>query len=177
VISSYDEYAQSASHAGSFVSLPPGTSPSIQSPLPLRSSSPFSVASHPPPSSHSAGTHRDRERDVALPRKKPPGASVAALGILKALEPQLDATSRLRSRSEEHLMVSSESFSKEKKEKRGFWERTAAKDREKDQDKDRGKERDRRDDESQAELTRMIGTFIHPSPVTLDEGYKVIPRT
>lgn len=46
----------------------------------------------------------------------------------------------------------------EKKEKKGFWGTRDNKERERERDRDMGRDRDRRDEESQAELTRMIGT-------------------
>ena len=100
------------------------------------------------------GSQRDNDQETATLRYKRPGASPAALGILKALEPQSDAVARLRSRSEDHLTVPSEPLYKAKRERRGFWERSTHKEKDKDQEKDHGK-----DDDIQAELTRMIGAF------------------
>lgn len=85
----------------------------------------------------------------------PPSAptSTAALGILRALDPfaALDAPTDKEHRS--HRLHhdrhhSDEALHEEKKEKKGFW---GGKEKEKE------KGRERRDDDGQAELTRMIG--------------------
>ena len=149
----------------SLSALPPGASPPLPSPMQApRSASPFTVASN-------ATTVRDPRSDRprqgekdALLKKRPqlpgtgPGSpsiptSTAALGILRALDPFTahDATGEKEHRGHKlhDRHHSDEALHEEKKERKGFWGGVKEKEREK------GKER--RDDDGQAELTRMIG--------------------
>lgn len=133
-------YALTGSHSSSFSSLPPNppaVSP-IPSPFAPRAASPFSTG---------GGT--------TILRKKAPGGSgaAAAVGILKALDPHLEAEQRSREISEDHHTHHEHPVKEEKKDKKPFWERSSGKEKEKDYDV----ARDRRDEDGQAELTRMIG--------------------
>jgi hypothetical protein len=196
VVSSYDETplqtphapALSPSRTPSLASLPPGASPPIPSPQAPRSPSPFSVVSNPSVQSNKLGSTRDRESQQATLRKKPQGGSgVAALGILRALDPHavepVNMNQQTRAHSEERIGGSENGHSYrererdvgDRREKKGFWgrdkerekdkerERERDKERERERDKERerergrDRERDRRDEDSQAELTRMIG--------------------
>lgn len=155
-----------------------------------------------PPGSTKATSLREpeRERDNQSNRKKPLGgtSSVAALGILRALDPHAEPRNQLKSRSEEHLALSSNSI--REKERKGFWERSSKeggvdeikfsekgvsrlRGREKDVRNDRDerknekredrkdeKREEKRDEDREAELTRMIGT--HQS-ISRDAGVLV----
>jgi hypothetical protein len=57
--------------------------------------------------------------------------------------------------SKNNMLHPEDSVGEERKERKGFWGGTREKDREKDRDKDKGKER--KEEDGQAELTRMIG--------------------
>ena len=111
---------------------------------------------------HSGGSvtssnHHDRDRDHQTPRKKQSGTNnaVAAVGILRALDPHLDSHALLHKDHPEESHHSSRSY--EKKEKKSLWERASG--RTGDKDKLRLKEKERRDEDGQ-ELTRMIGMPI-----------------
>jgi hypothetical protein len=102
-----------------------------------------------------------------MPKKRQPNPTVAALGVLKALDPHSEQVNRRRSRSEEYLVLSDSHFREDKKEKKPFWDNIIRdKDKEKDRDKEKerekwkskDKERDRKDEGSPEELTKMIGT-------------------
>ncbi|TFK37648.1 hypothetical protein BDQ12DRAFT_151185 [Crucibulum laeve] len=119
-------------------------------------------------------SHLGKDRDRDNSRKRPPNAPVA-LNILRSLDPpRADLPiGHTRSYSEERYNRSEsghgyrerekEQLEKEKKEKKGFWSRDKDKDKDRDRErltereKERGREKDRRDEEGQAELTRMIG--------------------
>ena len=103
-----------------------------------------------------SSNHHDRDRDHQTPRKKQSGNSnaVAAVGILRALDPHLDGHAHPREHPEESHHSSRSS---EKKEKKSLWERASG--RTGDKDKLRLKEKERRDEDGQ-ELTRMIGMPI-----------------
>lgn len=117
-----------------------------------------------------------RDRDSQQPfqatsRKKPPSSAPVALGILKALDPpRTDVPSHSqKARSEDRFTIHSDSSHRdrdrdrekdlgEKKDKWTFWNRD--KDREKERserERDGARGKDRREDDGQAELTRMIG--------------------
>lgn len=143
-------YQLSASHSSSFTSLPanpPAVSP-VPSPFLPRAASPFSIAP-------SYG------RDSQTLRKKPPNTTgaAAAVGILKALDPHLEADHRPRDIVEEPPHHYELPPKEDKKDKRPFWDRnpTKERERERDHDRDRTREREKRDEEGQAELSRMIG--------------------
>lgn len=141
--------------------MPPGASPPIASPHGPRSGSPFN-------NSTAAATQvrntapRERERDDKPRKPKQPSSTApgagpqhnpaAALSILKSLDPfpALDVPLERDSKGHkhDHGHPSDEALGEERKEKKSFW---GAKDKE----KERGKER--KDEEGQAELTRMIG--------------------
>ncbi|CAL1694920.1 unnamed protein product [Somion occarium] len=114
-----------------------------------RAISPFGTVSI---SSTTSTNPQDRDRDLQTPRKKSSGNinAVAAVGILRALDPHLDVHPQPR----DHLDDTVNIKPIEKKEKKGFWERASGRD--KDKDKSRTKEKERREEEGQAELTRMI---------------------
>lgn len=147
-----------------------------------RSPSPYNIAPSPPAPSikPGSGKDRDRQRDIlsqqqaqqqAINRKKL--QSAPAMNILRALDPpRTDSQTRLtRPHSEETFAplesshVLRERESGDRKEKKGFWGvRDKDRDKEKEKERDRVFERERgrverRDDEGQAELTRMIGAF------------------
>ncbi|TFK17459.1 hypothetical protein FA15DRAFT_676054 [Coprinopsis marcescibilis] len=138
------------SRSSSFNSTPPAVSPSISSP-------------HPRPVSPSGLNGVPRQMNPAdapgaRPPKKPAAtAPVAAINILKALDPQAaQANQQLpRSQSEEAFYPTpqdrysiSENGHAEKREKRGFWS-TKDKDRDKPQDRDRERERQIREAQAQ----------------------------
>lgn len=171
------------SRTSSVASLPPGASPPLSSPLAPRSPSPFSAIAAPPVVPHKQNPNpRDRERDRFAPPQQPlsspqqnvirkkvqPNAPVA-VGILRALEPPRADLLQLhtRSQSEERSVASENGHARdlaEKKEKRAFWTRDRDKEKPSERDKERGREKDRNED-SQAELTRMIGkTSMRFSP-------------
>ncbi|KAK7695193.1 hypothetical protein QCA50_002383 [Cerrena zonata] len=112
---------------------------------------------------HSAGSvastnYHDHDRQI--PRRKHSATNaVAAVGILRALDPHLDTNPHPRDYPDDSHVSSHHSRSSEKKEKKGFWERASGRDKDKDKDKDkaRAREKERREDDGQAELTRMIG--------------------
>ncbi|KIJ60449.1 hypothetical protein HYDPIDRAFT_139136 [Hydnomerulius pinastri MD-312] len=166
---------------------PPGASPQIPSAGPTimpRSSSPFSISSN---TNSVQGPPRGQrsERDVLRKKSPPtPAGGVAALGILKALEPHQDhAPVQLQSEISEdyHTYTESVRTEKEKKEKKGFWD-GMLKDRDKDKwkvdkERDREKERERlrdrdrrEDDPGNAELTRMIGYLT----ATASEDWSIV---
>lgn len=130
--------------------------------------------------------HHDPNRDAHIIRKKAQTNAPVALGILRALDPPRPAEGYglQASRSEERFSESShqqnggrESIDKNR-EKRSFWggrdkDKERAKEKERDprpqavqreraeaseRERERGRE-PRKDDDSQAELTRMIGVF------------------
>lgn len=154
------------SRSSSVGSLPPGASPPMPNAAPTipRSSSPFSVSSHTTSIQHPTVQHpaRNPRSDQNNPRRKSPAP--AALGILKALEPNpQDSQSNFhQDSSDDHHPPSEPLRAVEKKEKRGFWE-GMLKDREsrtkeREREKERARDRDRRDDDvAGAELTRLIG--------------------
>lgn len=100
-------------------------------------------------------------------RKKGPNGHnpLAAVGILKALDPHPDPTVE---QSEESM--TEVSYREEKKERRGFWERTGVKDK----DKDRVRDKERQEEDSHADLTRMIGTL--PSSSTARSAVTIAMR-
>jgi hypothetical protein len=187
VVSSYDETplqtphapALSPSRTPSLASLPPGASPPIPSPQAPRSPSPFSVVSNPSVQSNKLGSTRDRESQQATLRKKPQGGSgVAALGILRALDPHavepVNMNQQARAHSEERIGGSENHGYRERvrdvvdrREKKGFWGRDKEREKDKERERERDKERERErgrdwerdmwDEDSQSELTRMIG--------------------
>ncbi|KAI0688491.1 hypothetical protein BC835DRAFT_306317 [Cytidiella melzeri] len=103
-------------------------------------------------------------KDQAL-RKKPVPAqnAVAALGILKALDPLAPAPIpeqplRLqRQMSEDYGTEYSYREREERRDRKGFWERATERNKEKERERERQRERERREDQDQNELTRMIG--------------------
>jgi len=78
---------------------------------------------------------------------------------LKALDPHLEADHRPRDIVEEPPHHYELPPKEDKKDKRPFWDRnpTKERERERDHDRDRTREREKRDEEGQAELSRMIG--------------------
>lgn len=102
----------------------------------------------------------------SAPNGVSPPPTAAALGILRALDPfaALDGAPGDRASKQpkhEHAHHASEDVGHgdEKKEKKGFWSSGRDRDREKAKEHEREKERDkyRKEDDSPAELTRMIG--------------------
>ena len=171
------------SRSSSLASLPqPANSPQI-GPVSPRSSSPFSINSNT-----IAVPRNQRTDDRALRKKSPPVSGVAALGILKALDPHQDLPPipHTPDPSEDHHTYNEPvRIERDKKERKGFWD-GMLRDREKEKwkaDKDRDRERfervrdkDRREDDlSTAELTRMIGkpppAFNVPNTERLPPGY------
>jgi hypothetical protein len=124
-------YPLSGSRSSSFTSLPLGGSPSIVS--------------------------------TFSPKKTPSGTAgaIAAVGILRALDPHLDTEQHLRDLPEDESSHYEPSIREDKKEKKPFWDRTSNKGKERERDHGKeGKERERRDEDNQPELPRMIGTLI-----------------
>ncbi|KAG6826545.1 hypothetical protein H0H92_015413 [Tricholoma furcatifolium] len=166
----------SSSHNSSYVSLPPGVSPSVPSPTGPRSPSPFSINS--------------REQQPQPQHRKKPQAPAApvALRILGALDPagvpqkqQQDDRFGIHSFSSDGGHREREKDPPpppERTQKRGFWSRgDKDKDKDREREKERERERDRerererkansdsrdhardkgRSDNDGDELTRMIG--------------------
>jgi hypothetical protein len=142
-------YQLSGSHSSSFTSLPTNISP-VPSPFLPRAASPFSITP-----SHG--------RETQVLRKKPQSTTgaIAAVGILKALDPHLEGEHRSRDLPEELPQHYEPPMKEDKKDRRPFWDRNISKEREREREHDRDKlrDRDRRDEEGQAELSRMIGQF------------------
>ncbi|THH31973.1 hypothetical protein EUX98_g2255 [Antrodiella citrinella] len=131
-----------------------------------RAASPFSgtvsVSSHK--------SNGDRDSNF---RKKPPNtpSPAAAVGILRALDPhhsQAATTPSPREYDRETLDDSVQPKSMEKKERKGFWERTKDRDKEKERPKEeerkerlgnvlRPREKEKEKEKKDGELTRMIG--------------------
>ena len=125
--------------------------------------SPFSVASNPSVPSNKLGSTRDREAQQVTLRKKPQGGNgVAGLGILRALDPHAVEPVNMNQQARER-----ERDVGERREKKGFLGRDKEREKDREQERERDKERERergrdreryrRDEDSQAELTRMIG--------------------
>ena len=169
------------SRSSSLASLPPGASPPIASPHGPRSGSPYSNSTAATTQVRStAPRERDRDNDKLRKTKQPPSTAPGAgpphnpgaLSILKSLDPfpALDVPIERESKSHkhDHAHPSDEALGDERKEKKSFW---GAKDRE----KEKGKER--KDEESPAELTRMIGKHCElPDAIgqSVDWGYIAI---
>lgn len=168
------------SRSSSFNSLPPGASPPPSSnpmPPPVRSPSPAmtntSIISSRP-------GHQQKDHGRTLKKGLTPAP--VALGILRSLDPPRADINNYNSRSNSEDYVSVERYTQsdhghrdfnrdhhvEKKEKRSFWNRDKDKEKEKEKDREREKARERdgrgdygrdsrRDEETQPELTRMIG--------------------
>jgi hypothetical protein len=122
-------------------------------PYPLSSSRSSSFSSLPlPPKSIKS----EREGDSRLLRKKPqPGGVVAAVGILRALDPHIEAVHPVIT-TDDRASQYEPSIRDDKKDWKLFWER-----KERERDGERGRNRDRgREDDGPAELTRMIGVMI-----------------
>lgn len=122
-----------------------------------RAVSPFGGAPLPPPKAPSSNG-RSGDREPGVHKHKAPGAA-AAVGILRALDPHLDTpvpTPRVFvDRSDQYSFDSA--HREERERKKGFWERASDRSKDKDREKEKLRERERRDEEGQAELTRMIG--------------------
>lgn len=88
-------------------------------------------------------------------RKKPqPGGVVAAVGILRALDPHVEVA-HPGITTDDHTSQYETSIRDDKKDWK-LWDR-----KERERDGERGRNRDRgREDDGQAELTRMIGVMI-----------------
>ncbi|KAF8553627.1 hypothetical protein OG21DRAFT_1463829 [Imleria badia] len=177
------------SRSSSLASLPqPGNSPQMPTAVPIspRSSSPFSITSN---TISVQGVPRNQRPDDRTARKKSPPVSggVAALGMLKALDPhqELPPAPHPPDPSEDHHTYNEPvRIEKDKKERRGFWDGMlrdrekekwkAEKDREKDREKERFervRDKDRREDDlSTAELTRMIGYLT----ATASEDWSIV---
>jgi len=176
------------SRSSSLGSLPPGASPPIPNAAATipRSSSPFSVASHPTSIQHPTRSQRS-ERDGS--RKKPPAPpNVTALHILKSLEP-----SHQDSQSLHHPDFSDDYHTQcetvrlvDKDKKKSFWggvlgdRDSKAKDKDRLKDRDRTRDRDRQDDDvATAELTKMIGTcssISHSDQAKLTQAWRLSNR-
>ncbi|KZT63220.1 hypothetical protein DAEQUDRAFT_734075 [Daedalea quercina L-15889] len=135
---------------------------------------PSSIPSHvalaslsPSPAAQTKQSHKDRDREQQLLRKKAPNGhtqgALAAVGILKALDPHLEVQPAPEPSEDNATEVS---FRDDRRERTRFWERKDKdrergkdKDRDRDHDRDRGRERERehREEDPPAELTRMIG--------------------
>lgn len=124
-------------------------------PYPLSGSRSSSFSSLPLPKSIKS----EREGDPRLIRKKPqqPGV-VAAVGILRALDPHVEATHPVITTDDRASQYES-SIKDDKKDWKLFWER---KERERDGERGRNRDRSGREEDSPAELTRMIGVTIPP---------------
>lgn len=137
-----------------------------------RAVSPFGHPPAVPPKALSNGRGGDREPQVLKKKSPSNNSAVAAVGILKALDPHPETPRLYIGHSDEFLV--DPNFRDEKKERKGFWERASERSREKEREREKVKERERRDEEGQAELTRMIGPssrhygiHCHARPVIL----------
>ena len=149
----------------------------VQSPYSPRPPSPFNTNV----SIHSVRSNGYRDQQP-LPqqqtlRKKPPNgpAPTAAVGILRALDPHPDLQhqpqQQYRERSDDtqtEFSFREDRYKEDKKEKKGFWDRAKEKTEERDRERQRARERERREDDSQAELTRMIGECDPTSQATME---------
>jgi hypothetical protein len=158
------------SRSSSLASLPqPANSPQIPTAVPVspRSSSPFSITSN------TIAVRNQRSDDRTLRKKSPPISSgVAALGILKALDPHQDLPPIPHTPDpSEDPHTYNEPVRIDKKERRGFWDGVlrdrerekwkAEKERDRDRERsERVRDKDRREDDPAAELTRMIGKLL-----------------
>ena len=128
----------------------------LPQPYPLSGSRSSSFSSLPlPPKSIKS----EREGDSRLLRKKQPqpGGVVAAVGILRALDPHIEVA-HPGITTDDRASQYEPSIRDEKKDWKLFWEP-----KEKERDGERGRNRDRgREDDGPAELTRMIGAMITP---------------
>lgn len=133
-----------------------GSSPLLGSHSP-RAVSPFGQPPSLPPKSISNGRGGDREPQVLKKKSPSNNSAVAAIGILKALDPHPE-TPRLHLEHSDEFLVDP-NFREERKERKGFWERASERSKDKEREREKVKERERRDEEGQAELTRMIGSY------------------
>lgn len=105
----------------------------------------------------------EREGDPRLTRKKPqPGGAAPAVSILRALDPHVEVVHPVITTDDRASQYES-SIKDDKKDWKLFWER---KERERDGERGRNRDRGGREDDSQAELTRMIGVMIPPVPLS-----------
>lgn len=128
-------------------------------PYPLSGSRSSSFSSLPLPKSIKS----EREGDPRLTRKKPqPAGTAPAVNILRALDPHVEVVHPVIT-TDDHASQYESSIKDDKKDWKLFWER-----KEKERDGERGRNRDRggREDDSPAELTRMIGVMIPPVPLS-----------
>lgn len=123
-------------------------------PYPYSSSRSSSFSSLPLPTK---STKSEREGDSRWSRKKQP----AAVGILRALDPHIEVPHPGAS-PDDPASQYEPSIRDDKKDWKLFGERN-------ERDGERGRHRDRggREEDSQAELTRMIGMTIPPVPLFL----------
>ena len=128
-------------------------------PYPLSGSRSSSFSSLPlPPKSIKS----EREGDSRLLRKKPqPGGVAATVGILRALDPHIEAAHPVITTDDRASQYES-SIGGDKKDWKLFWER---KERERDGERGRNRDRGGREDDGPAELTRMIGVMIPSVPL------------
>lgn len=161
--------------APSYGSLPPGASPPIPSPLAPRSPSPFGTLSNTPPplpaKNLPANGIRERDKDQGTRRRPPANTAAGPLGILRALDPSRTEVGHAqpRSQSDEERYSHSDlghRDASEKKERKGFWgtrekEKGGAHERDRsERGGERGRGGERREEDNQAELTRMIGLWF-----------------
>jgi len=143
----------------------------LPQPYPLSGSRSSSFSSLPLPAK---SIKSEREGDSRLLRKRQPqpGGVVATVGILRALDPHIEVTHPGISMDDRGSQYES-SIRDDKKDWKLFGER-----RERERDGERGRNRDRggREDDGQAELTRMIGVMIPPAILSLIvlTGWKAI---
>ena len=138
----------------------------LPQPYPLSGSRSSSFSSLPLPQK---SIKPEREGDSRLLRKKPqPGGVVAAVGILRALDPHIEATHPATT-TDDRASQYEASIRDDKKDWKLFWER---KERERDGERGRNRDRGGREDDGPAELTRMIGVMI-PSVVSLSVALTV----
>ena len=132
-------------------------------PYPLSGSRSSSFSSLPLPAK---SIKSEREGDSRLLRKKQPqpGGVVAAVGILRALDPHIEVAHPGIS-TDDRASQYEPSIRDDKKDWKPLWER---KERERDGERGRNRDRGGREDDGQAELTRMIGVMIHPVESLLD---------
>jgi len=80
------------------------------------------------------------------------------MGLLRALDPFSAHDASVDKESKNSSLPLDDSVGEERKERKGFWGAAREKDRDKERERDKVKER--RDDDGQAELTRMIGAYF-----------------
>ena len=149
--------AHSHPHTGNSPLLAGHNSPRAISPFGGPPAAPPAVPPKPVPTTTKS---LDRDGTQKLLKKAPPPNSqnaAAAVGILKALDPHLDAPQLRVENSDEQLGGSDHVGSREeKKERKGFWERASERTREREREKERHRERERKESKAAASAAAAV---------------------